>query len=139
MNSSSLVVRWRFCAPYLLSVLRIMGAFTFMQFGTAKLFAFPAPISPDGATVPLASQMGVAGTLEAFGGFLLLIGCFTRPVAFLLSGEMAFAYFIVHAPQSFWTMVNLGTEPVLFCLLWLYISSAGPGPWSLDALLRRRP
>jgi putative oxidoreductase len=137
MNSPSLLLRWRACAPYLLSVLRIMAAFTFMQFGTAKLFAFPAPISADGTTVALASQMGVAGSLEAFGGFLLLIGLFTRPVAFLLSGEMASAYFIVHAPQSFWTMVNLGTEPVLFCFLWLYISSAGPGPMSLDALIRK--
>jgi putative oxidoreductase len=137
MSGSALFVRWRALQPYLLSILRMVAAFLFMQFGTAKLFAFPGPISPDG-TVELASQMGAAGTLEAFGGGLLLLGLFTRPVAFLLSGEMAFAYFMVHAPQGFWTMLNLGTEPVLFCFLWLYISCAGPGPLSMDAIFRRR-
>lgn len=137
MISSSLA-RWRNAAPYFLSVLRMLAAFTFIQFGTAKLFAFPASIAPDGSTVPLLSQMGAAGSLEAFGGLLMLLGLFTRPVAFVLSGEMAFAYFLGHAPQGFWTMVNLGTEAVLFCFVWLYISSAGPGPWSLDALIRRK-
>ena len=138
MTTSSVVSRWRSGAPYVLSVLRIMGAFTFMQFGTAKLFAFPAAIAPDGSTFPIASQMGIAGSLEAFGGLLMLLGLFTRPVAFVLSGEMAFAYFIGHAPNGFWTMVNLGTEAVLFCFLWLYFSVAGPGPWSLDALVRHK-
>ena len=134
----NLISRWRSFAPYLLSILRIMAAFTFMQFGTAKLLAFPAPIAPDGSTFPLASQMGIAGSLEAFGGGLMLLGLFTRPVAFVLSGEMAFAYFIGHAPQGFWTMVNLGTEAVLFCFVWLYFSSTGPGPWSLDVILHRK-
>lgn len=130
--------RWSSWAPYLLSVLRIVAAFLFIQFGTAKLFAFPAAIMPDGSTVPVASQLGVAAVLETFGGLLLLIGFFTRPVAFLLSGEMAFAYFIGHAPMGFWPVLNMGTPAVLFCFLWLYISSAGPGPWSLDALWRGR-
>jgi putative oxidoreductase len=134
----SVVTRWRMFAPYLLSVLRIVAAFLFIQFGTAKLFAFPGAIMPDGSTVPLASLVGVAAVLEAFGGLLLLVGLFTRPIAFLLSGEMAFAYFIGHAPQGFWTVLNMGTDAVFFCFLWLYISSAGPGPWSVDAAWRNK-
>ena len=133
MNRSSLVSRWRSSTPYLLSVVRIVAAFLFMQFGTAKLFAFPGPIMPDGSTVAVASLVGVAAVLEAFGGLLLLVGLFTRPVAFLLSGEMAFAYFMGHAPQGFWPVLNQGTDAVFFAFLFLYLSSAGPGPWSLDA------
>ena len=128
---------WRSFNPYLLSLLRIVSAFLFIQFGTAKLFGFPAPVMPDGATVPLMSQLGLAAALEAFGGALLLIGLFTRPVAFLLSGEMAFAYFIGHAPQGFWPVLNMGAPAILFCFIWLYVSSAGGGPWSVDALLHR--
>lgn len=131
--TTSIVTRWRMLAPYLLSVLRIVAAFVFIPFGTAKLFGFPAPLMPDGSTVPLASLIGVAAALEAVGGLLLLIGLFTRPVAFLLSGEMAFAYFIGHAPMGFWPVLNMGVPAVLFCFVWLYISSAGPGPWSVDA------
>ena len=123
-------------APYLLSILRIVTAFLFMQFGTAKWFAFPAAIMPDGSTVPLMSQLGAAAVLETIGGGLLLVGLFTRPVAFLLSGEMAFAYFLGHAPMGFWPVLNMGTPAVLFCFLWLHISAAGPGPLSLDAALR---
>lgn len=136
MKSSGLILGWHSWAPYLLSILRIVGAFLFMQFGTAKLFAFPAAIMPDGSTVPIASLVGVAAILEAFGGLLLLMGVYTRPVAFLLSGEMAFAYFIGHAPQGFWPVLNQGTDAVFFAFLWLYISSAGAGPWSLDARFR---
>ena len=131
-----IVTRWRMLAPYLLSVLRIVAAFLFIQFGTAKLFAFPASIMPDGSTVPVASQIGIAAALETFGGLLLLLGLFTRPVAFLLSGEMAFAYFIGHAPMGFWPVLNMGTPAILFCFIWLYISSAGPGPLSVDAAWR---
>ena len=136
--TTSVVTRWRMLAPYLLSVLRIVAAFVFIPFGTAKLFGFPAPIMPDGSTVPLASLIGIAAALEAFGGLLLLIGLFTRPIAFLLSGEMAFAYFIGHAPLGFWPVLNMGTPAALFCFVWLYISSAGPGPWSVDAAVRGR-
>jgi putative oxidoreductase len=125
---------WRAWAPYLLSTLRIVAAFLFVQFGTAKLFAFPAAVMPEGGTAPLASLAGVAGLLETFGGALLLVGLFTRPVAFLLSGLMAFAYFIGHAPQGFWPVLNQGHPAILFCFVWLYVSAAGPGPWSLDAL-----
>jgi putative oxidoreductase len=115
-------------------VLRIIAAFLFIQFGTAKLFGFPAPVMPGGGTAAVASVPGIAGVLEAFGGALLLLGLFTRPVAFLLSGEMAVAYFIGHAPQGFWPVLNQGHPAILFCFVWLYLSAAGPGPWSLDAL-----
>lgn len=131
-----LVATWSSWSPYLRSVLRIVAAFTFIQYGTLKLFAFPVGIPPDGSTAPLFSQMGVAGILETFGGALLLLGLFTRPVAFVLAGEMAVAYFQASAPLGFWTVVNGGSVTVLYCFVWLYLSAAGPGPWSLDALAR---
>jgi putative oxidoreductase len=137
MTAPNIVSKWQSWAPQLLSVLRIVAAFLFLQFGTAKLFGFPAPIMPDGGTAPINSLAGIASALEAFGGPLMLVGLFTRPVAFLLSGEMAVAYFIGHAPQGFWTVLNQGTPAVLFCFLWLYFSAAGAGPWSLDALRAR--
>src|SRR5512142_1976159 len=137
MAIASPVARWSTWAQYLLSTLRIVAAFLFMQFGTAKLFAFPAALMPGGGTAPLASLPGVAGALEAFGGAFLLVGLFTRPVAFLLSGEMAVAYFIGHAPKGFWPVLNQGHPAVLFCFVWLYFSAAGAGPWSLDALRGR--
>ena len=133
MNDSSLVDRWRSWAPYLLSILRIVAAFLLMQFGTAKLFAFPGAVMPDGGTAPVLSLAGIAGILEAFGGLLLLLGLFTRPVAFVLSGLMAFAYFIGHAPGGFWPVLNGGGPAIFFCFLFLYLSAAGPGPWSIDA------
>jgi putative oxidoreductase len=134
MATPSVVARWIRWTPQLQSVLRIVAAFLFMQFGTAKLFAFPAAVMPGGGTAPLASLAGVAGALEAFGGALLLVGLLTRPVAFLLSGLMAFAYFIGHAGQGFWPVLNQGTPAILFCFVWLWFSAAGAGPWSLDAL-----
>ncbi len=137
MARPNVVARWSTCAPHLLSALRIVAAFLFVQFGTAKLFGFPAAIMPGGATAPLASLPGVAGVLETFGGALLLVGLFTRPVAFLLSGEMAFAYFMAHAPRGFWPVVNQGHPAVLVCFVWLYFSAAGAGPWSLDGVLRQ--
>ena len=135
---SALLVRWRSLAPYFLSVLRIIAAFLFMQSGTAKLFAFPAAIMPGGATASLASLPGIAGILEVVGGLLMLLGLFTRPTAFILSGEMAFAYFIAHAPKGFWPVLNHGEPAILFCFIWLYLSAAGAGPWSIDALLQSR-
>lgn len=137
MNDSGLVARWRSWAPYLLSILRIMAAFTFMQFGTGKILAFPGAIMPGGGTAPLGSLPGVAGLLETVGGTLLLVGLFTRPVAFILSGEMAVAYFMGHAPNGFWTVLNQGTPAVFYSFLFLYLSAAGPGPWSIDA--KRKP
>ncbi len=133
----TLAARWRSWTPYLLSVLRIVTAFLFVQYGTTKLLAFPAAVMPGGGTAPLTSVPGVAAILELVGGTLLLVGLFTRPVAFVLSGEMAFAYFMGHAPNGLWPSLNGGTPAAFYCFLWLYISAAGPGPWSLDALRRR--
>jgi putative oxidoreductase len=135
MNDSGILSRWRSWAPYFLSILRIIVGFLFTQVGTAKIFAFPAAVMPDGGTAPLASQAGVAGLLEAFGGPLILIGLFTRPVAFLLSGEMAFAYFIGHAPQGFWPVLNGGALAICYCFTFLYFSAAGAGPWSVDRMI----
>lgn len=137
MNDSGLVSRWHSWAPYLLSILRIVAALLFMQVGTAKLFAFPAAVMPGGGTAPMGSLAWIAGFLEAFGGLFLLLGLFTRPVAFILSGEMAVAYFMGHAPQGFWPVLNQGTDAVFYCFLFLYLSAAGPGPWSLDARIER--
>lgn len=136
MNASELSSRWRSLAPYVLSVCRIVAAFVFVQVGTAKLFAFPAAIMPDGGTAPIGSLAWVAGVLEVFGGAFLLAGFLTRPIAFVLSGEMAVAYFIGHAPLGFWPVLNQGMPAILFCFLFLYLSAAGPGPWSVDALRR---
>ena len=137
MNGSGVASRWRSWAPQLLSILRIVAAFLFFQFGSAKWFAFPAAIMPGGGTAPLGSLAWFAAVLEVVGGGLLLVGLFTRPVAFILAGEMAVAYFIGHAPQGFWPVLNQGHPAVLFCFVFLYLSAAGPGPWSLDALRQR--
>ncbi|MCC7139824.1 MAG: DoxX family protein [Planctomycetes bacterium] len=137
MDVSRAVERWAAWAPRLLSVLRIVAAFLFIQAGTMKLFAFPVGMPPDGGTAELFSQVGLGGVLEAFGGALLLVGLFTRPVAFLLSGTMAVAYFQFHAPGGFWPVVNGGSPAILFCFVWLYVSAAGAGPWSLDAVRAR--
>jgi putative oxidoreductase len=128
-----LTARWTSWTPYLLSVLRIVTAFLFIQYGSTKLLAFPAAIMPGGGTASLISLAGVAGFLELVGGALLLVGLFTRPVAFVLSGEMAVAYFIGHAHNGLWPVLNGGSAAVFFCFLWLYFSSAGGGLWSIDA------
>lgn len=138
IDGTGVAARWHAWAPRLRSVLRIVAAFLFMQVGTAKLFAFPAAIMPDGGTAAAWSLAWIAGVLETFGGLLLLLGLFTRPVAFLLSGEMAVAYFYGHAPQGFWPVLNQGTDAAFYAFLYLYLSAAGGGPWSLDAL-RARP
>jgi putative oxidoreductase len=104
-----------------------------MQHGGQKLFGFPAPSQ---AVHAMFSLIGVAGILEFFGGLLLLIGLFTRPVAFLLSGEMAVAYFMVHAPQGFWPLLNRGELAVMYCFVFLYLFVAGGGSWSADRLRR---
>jgi len=127
---------WSVWAPRLQSLLRIVAAFLFLLHGTTKLFGFPAASS--GGPVELLTQRGIGGILEAFGGALLFLGLFTRPVAFLLSGEMAVAYFQFHSPNGFWPTLNKGEPAVLFCFIWLYFSAAGAGPWSLDALRRKR-
>ena len=136
MTQLTMTGRWRSLAPYFLSVLRIVAAFAFITYGTAKLFAWPMAMMPNGATAALASKMGVAGVLETVGGSLLLIGLFTRPIAFLVSGEMAVAYLTNHIVRSFWPVQNQGAPALLFCFIWLYISAAGPGPLSLDSSMR---
>jgi putative oxidoreductase len=128
---------WRALTPQLFAVLRIVAALVFIQFGTMKLFAFPIGMPPNNTAAPLMSQMGLAGVLEVFGGFLILIGLFTRPVAFILAGEMAVAYFQGHFPKSFWPVVNMGTPAILYCFYFLYLSAAGPGIWSVDSARRR--
>ncbi|MGA3245334.1 MAG: DoxX family protein [Bacteroidota bacterium] len=133
MFTSKIILKWVTLGPRLQSVLRIVAAIMFMLAGSTKLFAFPAGIPPNGGTMTLMSQLGLGATLEVFGGALLLLGLFTRPVAFLLSGEMAVAYFQFHFPQNFWPVMNGGVPAVLYCFLWLYFSAAGAGPWSLDA------
>ena len=138
MDVPSVAGGWPRLAPYLLSILRIAAAFLFMQFGTAKWVAFPGSIVPGGGTIPIASLIGFGALLESVGGLLLLLGLFTRPVAFLLSGEMAVAYFMSHAPQGFWPVLNQGTIAALFSFVWFYLSAAGPGPWSVDEWKQRR-
>ena len=137
MSATSVGERWARWAPQIRSLLRIAAAFMFLLAGTTKVFAFPAGVPPDGGTVPWLSQVGIGGWMEVVGGALLLLGLFTRPVAFVLSGEMAVAYFQFHFPQGFWPTVNGGVSAALYCFVLLYLSAAGAGPWSLDALRRR--
>lgn len=122
-------------APRLLSLMRIVLAFTFMAHGCQKLFNFPPSDHP---ASPLLSFAGIGGIIEFFGGVLLLLGLFTRPVAFLLSGTMAVAYFMFHAPGGFLPIVNKGELAVVYCWVFLYLAAAGGGPWSLDALIRSK-
>lgn len=126
MNLTTVTAQW---APRMLSVLRIVSALVFMAHGTQKILGFPA----SAMNPPLLSLSGIAGMLELVGGALLLVGLFSRPVAFVLSGQMAFAYFIAHAPKSFFPALNGGDAAILFCFVFLYIACAGPGPWSIDA------
>jgi putative oxidoreductase len=121
-------------SPRLLSVLRIVAAFLFMMHGTAKLFQIPHQAQFD--NLQLMSLMGIQGMLEAGGGVLLLIGLLSRPVAFVLSGDMAIAYFMAHWPKGWLPLLNGGDLAVLFCFVFLYLWVAGPGPWSVDAHLR---
>jgi putative oxidoreductase len=120
-------------APHAQGLLRIVVAYLFVQHATAKLFGFPHVAMFDNLKV--LSLMGIAGIIELVGGVLLLLGLFTRPVAFVLSGEMAFAYFIAHAPQGnlFSPLLNQGEAAVLYCFVFLFFAAAGPGAWSLDA------
>jgi putative oxidoreductase len=131
-SSASRLDRWSAAA---LSVLRIVAAFLFMAHGMSKLLGFPGPQPPQFA---LLSLVGLAGVLELVGGVLLLIGLFARPVAFVLSGEMAFAYFIAHAPHGFWPLVNRGELAALYCFVFLFLAVAGAGPWSVDHWWRNR-
>ncbi len=132
MNLDGLAASW---APRLLSVLRVMTGLLFLQHGTAKLFKIP--VIPMFANLSLTSLPGIAGILELVGGVLLILGLFTRSTAFVLSGLMAFAYFIAHAPRGFWPILNAGELAILYCFVFLYFAAAGPGPWSVDAARRK--
>lgn len=121
--------------PRVLSVLRIVVAFLFIAHGAQKLFGFLAPPGMPGPA-PY-SQMWIGGVLEFFGGLLLLLGLFTRPVAFILSGTMAVAYFQMHAPGGFWPLQNKGELAALYSFVFLFLAVAGGGEWSVDRLLRR--
>lgn len=120
--------RW---APQLLSILRIIAALLFFAHGSAKHFGFPQVEML--SNVSLMSPGGIAGILELVGGALLVIGLFSRLAAFILSGLMAFAYFMAHAPQNFHPILNGGELAIMYCFVFLYIAAAGPGPWSVDA------
>jgi putative oxidoreductase len=134
VTEHSTVTPW---APRVLSILRIMAGLLFLAHGTQKILGFPEMAG--GAPMPDAMTLSwVAGVLELILGALIVLGLLTRPAAFLASGEMAAAYFIGHAPRDVYPVLNGGDAAILYCFVFLYISVAGPGPWSLDALMRRR-
>lgn len=134
----NILTRWSQLGPQLNGILRVVASVMFLMAGTMKLFAWPMGIPPDGSTAAFGTQIWIGGFLEVVGGLLMLLGLFTRPVAFILSGQMAVAYFQFHQPQGFWPTQNGGVPAVLYCFLWLYYSAAGAGPWSLDAKRRQR-
>ena len=122
----------------MLSVLRIVAGLLFLEHGSSKLFNFPP--QPDHKAYVLMSLVpGLAGILEGLGGLLLTVGLFTRIVAFIVSGEMAFAYFMAHAPQNFFPILNRGDAGILYCFVFLYLGVAGGGVWSLDQLRAGSP
>lgn len=120
----------------MLAVLRIVAGVVFISAGTMKLFGYPPSPVPLGP-IHLLSQLGIGALLETFGGLAIVLGLFTRPVAFVLAGEMAVAYFQFHFPQSFFPTVNNGIPAVLYCFLFLYLTFAGAGAWSVDRLIAR--
>jgi putative oxidoreductase len=126
----------KFSGP-LLSVLRIISALLFMEHGTSKLLQFP-PSEQAGAGPEPMTLIWFAGVLELVGGALLALGLLTRPVAFVLSGQMAVAYFMAHAPASAFPIINQGEAAILYCFIFLYIAAAGGGPWSADRLLFKK-
>jgi putative oxidoreductase len=130
-DAGNIYTNW---APKLLGALRIILGFLLIPHGLQKLFGLLG-----GKQVELVSLLGLAGVIELFGGILILVGLFTRPVAFVVSGFAAAAYFIAHSPQGFWPILNRGELAVVYCFVYLYLSAAGGGEWSLDRLLRSRP
>jgi putative oxidoreductase len=132
MNLDAIGAAW---APRLLSILRIMAGLMLLEHGTAKLLKFPAV--PTMANLDFSSMPGVAGFFELIGGALLLLGLFTRPVAFILAGMTAVAYFYAHLPRGFFPILNGGELAALYCFAFLYLAAAGPGPWSIDAQRRK--
>jgi putative oxidoreductase len=117
-------------SPYLYALLRIVSGLAFAEHGAQKMFG----VLGAQQAVPLMSQLGLAGVIEFFGGMLIALGLFTSPIAFLSAGEMAWAYFQVHAPRGFWPIQNGGEPAILYCFIFLYICAAGSGKWSLDSI-----
>jgi putative oxidoreductase len=131
MDTTAISTVW---APRVLSILRIVSGLLILQYGLAKWFGWPAVKMFE--NLPWLSLFAIAGMFELVGGVLLVLGLFTRPVAFVLSGEMAAAYFIEHFPRSFFPILNHGELAVILCFTFLYLAFAGGGPWSLDAVMR---
>ena len=137
MNDFS--AKWSGYAPYFHSLLRIVAGLMFMLAGTTILFSFPSGGPGMTGAPPLTSQMGIGGILLAGGGALMVLGLFTKPVAFVLSGMMAVAYFqFHHLKGGMWPTINGGVPAALYCFIWLYISAAGPGPLSIDAMRAKK-
>ncbi len=134
MTNHHTLDRW---SPQALAVLRIVTALIFMLHGTQKLFGFPAP--PESGIPPLMSLYGIGAVLELVGGFLILVGFLTRPVAFVLAGEMAVAYWMFHAPQSMYPALNGGDAAILYCFVFLLLVFTGPGAWSVDGTRKTGP
>ena len=128
------LVAW---SPRVLSLLRIVTALLFMEHGLMKLFHFPA--AQPGAPDPLPAMLLAAAWIEVVGGGLIALGLFTRAAAFICSGEMAVAYFMGHAPQGLFPVINMGDAAILYCFVFLYLSAAGPGAWSLDGMRMKKP
>jgi putative oxidoreductase len=133
VRTSAGLERW---SPYALAALRIVTALIFMEHGTQKLFGFPAP--PQSGLPPLLSLFGIGAIIELVGGFLILIGLFTRPVAFILAGEMAVAYWMFHAPQSLYPALNGGDAAILYCFVFLLLVFTGPGALSIDDTMQSK-
>lgn len=131
MNTAALAI-W---SPKVLSIFRIVAGLLFIQHGTQKIFSFPADAH---GPFQLMTQMGIGGLLELVGGALIILGLFTRPAAFVLSGMMAVAYWQFHAPSNPYPLNNGGELAIMYCFAFFYLIFAGPGPWSLDAILRKR-
>lgn len=124
-------------AARMLAIFRIVAGGMFITFGTMKLLGYPANPMPNMPPIELWSQVGIGGVLEMVGGVLIVLGLLTRPTAFILAGMMAVAYFQFHQPSAFWPATNGGTPAVLYCFFYLYLVAAGPGAWSLDAMIAR--
>ena len=136
MNGKSLTIldHYKSWTPYFLSLLRAVSGFLFLQHGLQKVFG----ILESKGQPPLTSMPGIAGLIEVIAGILLIVGLFTRPIAFLASGTMAVAYFMSHAPQGFWPIINKGELAALYAFVFLFLSAAGAGPISLDAMFSRK-